>query len=101
MGSSNRTREHPAEPALDLTALEDLPFAPVHGVSIERYADLTLRIGQEGFSPVATDWFLEAEGVPAWQWRLVCTTWNERMALHPDVHVRFNELYRDKLRTHD
>lgn len=72
---------------VDLDAPE---WFPIHGVSLDRYVELAVRV--EGMDPAGRETWLEAEGVGRGTWRAVDEGWRRRVADHPPVADRRDRL---------
>lgn len=71
---------------------ETTAFTPVHGVTLDRYAEVIAALDHlEPPADVREIW-LEAHGIPAGRWDQVDDEWRRRMAAHATVRNRFEVL---------
>ncbi len=72
----------------------DPSFAPIEGISLDLYAEITaglLKNGVMGIENVTK--FAESKGVPAGAWTTVQNGWVSRMGQSPAVMNRYGHIY--------
>lgn len=74
--------------------LNDPMWAPIHGITIDRYAQLTAQMVRQNLVGIdaVTAW-LEGQGVPEGTWPEVNKGWADRMAAHEPVRTRYGVIY--------
>ena len=80
---------------MDEQAAGDL-FAPIEGVTLERYAELMVAL--HGAAGKEVEARAQAHGVPAGRFHAVVEGWNRRLAEHREVVQRYSALYQEALR---
>jgi hypothetical protein len=78
-------------PAASLT---DADLAPVGGVSLELYAQLSRELGERGATVDQAPALAAERGIDAADWDAAVAGWNQRMAADPAVAAQFSRLYR-------
>ena len=74
--------------------LEDPMWAPIHGVTVDRYAELTAQLVRQQVAGVdAVEAWLVSQGVPEGAWGEVNAGWANRMAAHEPVRTRYGVVY--------
>lgn len=73
--------------------LGDADLAPIGGVDLELYAELSREIGARGASLSEAPALAAERGIAAADWQAAVDGWNQRMAANPAVAVQFNRLY--------
>ena len=68
-------------------------FAPIAGVTIEKYAEISRGLAAVNYDQSRTLGVAAAHGVSAADWAIAVQGWNGRMQTNPAVGQRFNTLY--------
>ena len=68
-------------------------FAPIAGVTIEKYAEISRGLAAVNYDQSRTLEVAAAHGVSAADWATAVEEWNGRMQTNPAVGQRFNALY--------
>jgi hypothetical protein len=68
--------------------------APISGISLERYAQLSKALGERGLEGAAVVAFLAAQGHTRIEWETATDGWNARMEANAGLSTRFGALYR-------
>lgn len=72
----------------------DPAFAPIHGVTLDRYAELSAALMRQSLQgPEAVDAWMSTQGVPAGRWAEVNAGWNTRMAGNAQLRNRYGVLF--------
>jgi hypothetical protein len=71
----------------------DPVWAPIEGISIDKYAQLSAGLAKRGFGIADAKQFVESQGVTAGTWEAVVNGWNQRMGSNPAVMQRYGQLY--------
>ena len=87
-----RGTEAPAAAARAGVASDDA--APISGISLERYAQLSKALGERGLEGAAVAAFLAAQGHTRVEWETAIEGWNARMEANAALSTRFGALYR-------
>ncbi len=74
-------------------ALTDADRAPIGGVSLELYVELSRELGARGYTMEQAPSLAAERGVTAADWQAAVAGWNQRMAANPAVALEFNRLY--------
>jgi hypothetical protein len=75
----------------------DQIWAPIEGVTIERYAGLSRDMAAGGVvGPEAVEHWVTERGVAAGAWSAVTMGWSSRMIRFAEVRRRFDELVADE-----
>jgi hypothetical protein len=74
-------------------SLDAAELAPIGGVSIELYAELSRELGARGYSLEQAPALAAERGIAADDWHAAVAGWNQRMAANPAVALQFNRLY--------
>lgn len=72
---------------------DDASFAPVHGISLDRYAEVSASLDRLDPSGSARDEWLTAHGVPTGAWDEIHAEWRRRMAGNAQIRNRFAVLF--------
>jgi hypothetical protein len=71
----------------------DLIWAPICGVSLERYAELSRDMAAHAVAgPDAIEHWVTQRGVTAGAWATVTTGWSSRMVRFAEVRRRYDDL---------
>lgn len=74
--------------------LNDPMWAPIHGVTLDRYAQLTAQLAKQNLAGIeAIEAWLETQGVEKGTWSEINTGWANRMAGSEQVRTRYGMLY--------
>jgi hypothetical protein len=68
-------------------------FAPIAGVTIERYASIAASFAEVGYDQSRGPELAARQGVSAPDWEAALAGWNLRIQDHPAVASRFNACY--------
>ncbi|WP_426571497.1 hypothetical protein [Aquihabitans sp. McL0605] len=68
-------------------------MAPIAGVSIELYAEISRSFAEVGYDQTKGPELAARHGVSATDWELALAGWNDRITNNPTVASRFNALY--------
>ena len=68
-------------------------FAPIAGVSLDLYAQISKDLAGVGYDQSQAAGLAAARGVPADAWQAALDGWNARMQTNPAVARQFNALY--------
>lgn len=72
----------------------DPAFEPIHGVTLDRYAELSAALTRQNLAgPDQVDAWMASQGVPAGRWQEVNRGWAERMAGNAQVRNRYSVLF--------
>lgn len=74
-------------------ALSAADRAPIGGVTIELYAELSRELGARGYALEQAPALAAERGIAAADWHAAVAGWNQRMAANPAVALEFNRLY--------
>jgi hypothetical protein len=74
-------------------SLSEADLAPIGGVSLELYAELSRELGARGYTLEQAPALAAEHGVGADDWQAAVAGWNQRMAANPAVALQFNRLY--------
>jgi hypothetical protein len=74
-------------------ALTDADRAPIGGVSLELYVELSRELGARGYTMEQAPSLAAERGIAADDWHAAVAGWNQRMAANPAVALEFNRLY--------
>ena len=74
-------------------AIDAAELAPIGGVSIELYAELSRELGARGATMEQAPAVAAERGIAADDWHAAVAGWNQRMATNPAVALEFNRLY--------
>ena len=95
-GEATTTRQDPfgAAAVLQPVDLEDPIWAPIDGITLDKYAQITAAMAREqpGARSDSQTW-LEAHGVKPGTWGNVQAGWVDRMATSEPVRTRYGILY--------
>jgi hypothetical protein len=71
---------------------EATEWAPIEGISLDRYADLTRELAADGVvGPLAIDRWMTDRGVPSGTWARVAAGWSSRMMRHTAIRHQFDD----------
>jgi len=84
---------HGITPAPAPGSLSPADVAPIGGVSIELYAELSRELGARGYGLEQAPSLAAERGIAAEDWHAAVAGWNQRMATNPAVALEFNRLY--------
>lgn len=74
--------------------LNDPMWAPIHGVTVDRYAQITAQLARQNLSGIAAvEAWLESQGVAKGTWADINTGWANRMATYEHVRTRYGMIY--------
>jgi hypothetical protein len=74
--------------------LNDPMWVPIHGVTVDRYAQLTAQMARQNLSGIeAVSAWLESQGVVRGTWADINTGWANRMATYEPVRTRYGIMY--------
>ena len=71
----------------------DPSFAPIEGITIEKYAELSAGLAKRGLGIADATQYVESMGVVPGTWETVMQGWNQRMGTNPAVMHRYGALY--------
>lgn len=72
----------------------DPAFAPIQGVSVDKYAEITAGLVKNGIQGIEqVNSYAESMGVPAGAWQEVQNGWVARMGQSMAVRTRYGNLY--------
>jgi hypothetical protein len=72
----------------------DPAFEPIHGISLDRYAQLTAALAKQNLAGIEqVEAWMTAQGVPEGKWAEVNQGWTGRMAGNAQVRNRYGVLY--------
>lgn len=74
-------------------SLSEADLAPIGGVSLELYAELSRELGARGYTLEQAPALAAEHGVGGDDWQAAVAGWNQRMAANPAVALQFNRLY--------
>jgi hypothetical protein len=74
-------------------SLSEADLAPIGGVSLELYVELSREIGARGYTMEQAPSLAAERGIAAADWDAAVAGWNGRMAANPAVALQFNHLY--------
>jgi hypothetical protein len=74
-------------------SLSEADLAPIGGVSLELYVELSREIGARGYTMEQAPSVAAERGIAAADWDAAVAGWNGRMAANPAVALQFNRLY--------
>jgi hypothetical protein len=78
----------------DTPGSSDLIWAPICGVDLERYAELSREMAAHAVAgPDAIERWVTERGVDAGTWATVTTGWSSRMVRFAEVRRRYDELF--------
>jgi hypothetical protein len=78
----------------DPGANADLIWAPICGVSLERYAELSREMAAHAVAgPESIEHWVTERGVAGGTWATVTTGWSSRMVRFAEVRRRYDELF--------
>ena len=80
-------------PAPTAVAVADADLAPIAGVSLELYAEISRSFAEVGYDQARGPELAGRKGVAPDAWALAVDGWNARIAAVPTVAARFNALY--------
>src|SRR5215212_12152139 len=72
--------------------LNDPMWAPIEGITLDKYAQLMAALTRQSLGAQAEDW-LETQGVAKGTWAAVSQGWSERMAAYMAVSTRYGILF--------
>lgn len=79
--------------------LNDPAWAPIEGITVDKYAEITALMMKRGIQGVeAVNEFAESMGVPKGKWQVVQNGWVQRMGQHMAVRTRYGNLYNEFLK---
>jgi hypothetical protein len=74
--------------------LNDPKWAPIHGVDVDKYAEISAGLQKHSVAgPENVAKFAEEQGVPEGKWQEVQVGWTQRMQQHEPVRLRYGNLY--------
>jgi hypothetical protein len=74
--------------------LNDPMWAPIQGVTVDRYAQLTAQMARSNLSGIeAVQSWLEEQGVARGTWAEINSGWAQRMATYEHVRTRYGIIY--------
>lgn len=72
----------------------DPSFAPIQGITIDKYAEISAKLVKNGVQGVeAVNEYAESMGVPAGAWAEVQTGWVARMGQSEAVRLHYGNMY--------
>lgn len=71
------------------TAVTDAELAPISGISLERYAQLSRALGEQGLDGAAVAAFLAGQGHTRLEWQTAAEGWDARMRANAALSSRF------------
>lgn len=74
-------------------SLSEADLAPIGGVSLELYVELSRELGARGATPEKAPALAAERGIAAADWQAAVDGWNGRMGANPAVALEFNRLY--------
>lgn len=74
-------------------ALSEADLAPIAGVTLERYAEVSRGLAAHGYDPTKATLVAAGLGIGADDWQAAQDGWNARMVANPAVASAFNRLY--------
>jgi hypothetical protein len=74
-------------------SMDAAELAPIGGVTIELYAELSRELGARGYTLEQAPALAAEHGIAADDWHAAVAGWNQRMAANPAVALQFNRLY--------
>jgi hypothetical protein len=74
-------------------ALSDADLAPIGGVSLDLYVELSRELGARGYTLEQAPALAAERGIAAADWHAAVDGWNGRMGANPAVALEFNRLY--------
>ncbi|MCU1357979.1 MAG: hypothetical protein JWM89_3397 [Acidimicrobiales bacterium] len=80
-------------PAAATAGAESGVFAPINGVTIELFAEISKSFAEVGYDQTKGPELAARKGVAAADWEAAVNGWNARMQSDPAVGQRFNALY--------
>ncbi len=87
--AAQQAASQPADP-------NDPAFAPIAGVTVDKYAEITAGLVKNGVQGLeAVNAYAESMGVPAGSWQEVQNGWVARMGQNMAVRTRYGNLYAD------
>lgn len=76
------------------TTISDTELAPIAGVSLELYADISKGLAAYGYDQSKAVEVAASKGVSAESWQEALDGWNARITANRAIGARFNALYR-------
>jgi hypothetical protein len=76
--------------------LTEADLAPIGGVSLELYAQVSRELGDRGATLDQAPALAAERGVAAADWHAAVAGWNQRMAANPAVGAQFSRLYQGR-----
>jgi hypothetical protein len=74
--------------------LNDPMWAPIHGITCDRYAQITAQLARQNLGGIeATQAWLEGQGVTRGTWGDINSGWSNRMASYEPVRTRYGFVY--------
>ena len=77
-------------------SLTEADLAPIGGVSLELYVELSREMGTRGSTIEQAPSLAAERGIAAADWDAAVAGWNGRMAANPAVALQFNRLYQGR-----
>jgi hypothetical protein len=74
-------------------SLSEADLAPIGGVSLELYVELSREMGARGYTIEQGPSLAAERGIAATDWDAAVAGWNARMGANPAVALQFNRLY--------
>lgn len=74
-------------------SLSDADLAPIGGVSLDLYVELSRELGARGYTLEQAPALAAERGIAAADWQAAVDGWNGRMGANPAVALEFNRLY--------
>ncbi len=73
--------------------LDQASLAPIAGVSLDRYAQLSKAIATRGLDKAGCDEFVQSQGISPADYQVMCDGWTERFRGNTALAVHFGNLY--------
>ena len=74
-------------------SLSDADLAPIGGVSLDLYVELSRELGARGYTLEQAPALAAERGIAAADWQAAVDGWTGRMGANPAVALEFNRLY--------
>jgi len=71
-------------------------LAPVHGVTLDQYAEVAKRLASHGYDPATTGDIAEELGIPLAVWKRARAEWDRRLVSDPEVAAEFSRSYKSR-----
>jgi hypothetical protein len=73
--------------------IDDADLAPIAGVSLEQYVDISKGLSEYGYDQSKATMVAASKGVSAESWEAAVAGWNDRIKANRAIGQRFNQLY--------